>query len=94
MPQSQNVPLTDVQIEYITTTTNSRGAAYVKNPYTFVSTALRPAPSTDYLAIYVALSSGGGHEASTNTHGQLHGTVDDVFMAMVTDVLDAIERHI
>jgi hypothetical protein len=89
-----DTPLTQEQIDYVFTTTNTRGAAYTKNPYSFSGVSLRPAPSNNYLAIYVALVSGGGHEASKNTHGSLDGTVSDAFKNLVDDVLTDVERHI
>lgn len=80
------------QIDYITATTNERGAVW-SQPYTFLSTELTGAKN-DYLNIIAVITSSGKHQGGNVKahHDVLDGTVSDAFKALVGSVLDDIER--
>jgi len=82
--------LTQEQIDYITSTTNTRGAAY-SSAYKFGSTS----ELGDYLCITVeTLDESSGHgNCKKDTAGALDGTVNDAFKDLIYKILAQIERH-
>jgi len=87
--------LTQDQIDYITTTTNTRGADFV-DQYQFFGTQLVVAPDFDWLNIVGQLIADPAivHGYSKKgPHGWNDGTVSEVFKNLVGDVLTGVERH-
>jgi hypothetical protein len=88
-------PLTQAQIDYVTTRTNERGAAFTP-VYTFVGTQVIAFGSNgDGLNIVIKTATdpgqGGGKRGP---NGWNDGTVSEVFKTLVEDTLTVCERHV
>ena len=86
------VPLTQEQVDYITVTTNDRGANFSSKPYFFMQTSL--VGGGDWLNIVVQFIGSGALKGGSvkARSGVLDGTVSDAFKALVAQTLAKVER--
>ena len=89
-----SIPLTQNQIDWITTRTNDRGANFGMAPYFFQQTQL--VNRDQWLNIVVqVLATGGLHGGSVKAHaGVLDGSLSDAFKALVEQTLGVVERNV